>query len=140
MRGTQVKNYWLVCPSFLGYNSLLNSERATMNNRILEIAHQVLPREDDLIEADHKEYAYFFSSHELQQFAELIVRECADIATNRYQRLMDGGKAIKQHFGVEEQEKVVSKPKCSVCGTTENVKYVGGHQPYLCDSEDCIPF
>jgi hypothetical protein len=74
------------------------------------------------------------------KLAELIVRECADIATNRYQRLMDGGKAVKQHFGVEEQEKVVPKPKCSVCGTTENVKYMGGHQPYLCDSEDCIPF
>ena len=38
----------------------------------------------------------------IEKFAELIVRECADIATNRYQRLMDGGKAIKQHFGVEE--------------------------------------
>jgi hypothetical protein len=37
----------------------------------------------------------------IEKFAELIVRECADIATNRYQRLMDGGKAIKQHFGVE---------------------------------------
>ena len=36
------------------------------------------------------------------KFAELIVKECADIATNRYQRLMDGGKAIKEHFGVEE--------------------------------------
>ena len=47
---------------------------------------------------------------------------------------------IKQHFGVEEQQKVAPKPKCSVCGTTENVKYMGGYQPYLCDSEDCIPF
>ncbi len=37
----------------------------------------------------------------IEEFAELIVKECADIATNRYQRLMDGGKAIKQHFGVE---------------------------------------
>jgi hypothetical protein len=91
-----------VCPSFLGYNSLLNSERATMNNRILEIAHQVLPRETEFHQGDPKEYAYFFASHELQQFAELLIRECADIATNRYQRLMDGGKAIKQHFGVEE--------------------------------------
>ena len=39
---------------------------------------------------------------EIEKFAELIVKECADIATNRYQRLMDGGKAIKEHFGVEE--------------------------------------
>jgi hypothetical protein len=44
---------------------------------------------------------------------------------------------IKKHFGVEEQEKVV--PKCSVCGTTEKVKYLGGYQSYLCDSVDCIP-
>ena len=37
----------------------------------------------------------------IEKFAELIVKKCADIATNRYQRLMDGGKAIKEHFGVE---------------------------------------
>ena len=37
----------------------------------------------------------------MTKFAELIVKKCADIATNRYQRLMDGGKAIKEHFGVE---------------------------------------
>ena len=50
------------------------------------------------------------------------------------------GDEIKEHFGVEEQEKVAPKPKCSVCGTTENVRYMGGYQPYLCDSVDCIPF
>ena len=33
-----------------------------------------------------------------------------------------------------------NKPRCSVCGTTENVKYVGGYQPYRCGSVDCIPF
>jgi hypothetical protein len=32
------------------------------------------------------------------------------------------------------------KPTCSVCGTTENVRWVGGYQPYLCNSQDCIPF
>lgn len=29
---------------------------------------------------------------------------------------------------------------CSVCGTTENVRWVGGSIPYLCDSLHCIPF
>ncbi len=81
-----------------------------------------------------------------EKFAELIVRECAYIVENSPWRLKRGYKAIdqailvKQHFGVEEQEKVVSKPRCSVCGTTKNVTYMGGYQPYLCDSEDCIPY
>jgi hypothetical protein len=43
---------------------------------------------------------------------------------------------IKEHF-----RKAAPKPKCSVCGTTENVRYTGGwKQPYLCNSIDCIPF
>jgi hypothetical protein len=46
-----------------------------MNNRIFELANQVLPREDHLIEGDPKVYAYFFSSQELVQFAELIIKE-----------------------------------------------------------------
>jgi hypothetical protein len=77
-----------------------------------------------------------------KKFAELIVKECAEVSENYAAGSMplSIAHAIKQHFGVEEQEKVVSKPKCSVCGTTENVKYVGGHQPYLCDSDDCIPY
>lgn len=33
------------------------------------------------------------------------------------------------------------QPKCCViCGTTENVKWVGGHQPYRCGSRNCVPF
>ena len=92
-----------------------------------------------------------------EQFAELIVKECIDkIETYRipvgnsaagemaceytYDALKEIRNEIKEHFGVEEQEKVAPKPKCSVCGTTENVRYMGGYQPYLCDSVDCIPF
>ena len=37
-----------------------------------------------------------------EKFAHLLIKKAADIATNRYQRLMDGGKAIKEHFGVSE--------------------------------------
>ena len=76
----------------------------------------------------------------LDLFAELIVRECANYITEYYPHSRYEAFYMKKHFGVEEQEKVAPKPKCSVCGTTENVKYMGGYQPYLCDSIDCIPF
>jgi len=110
-----------------------------MNERLKELVDKT----NDFMHTNYLnwlEAPSFYQSIWQEKFAELIIQECADIATNRYQRLMDGGKAIKQHFGVEEQEKVVPKLRCSVCGTTENVKYMGGHQPYLCDSEDCIPY
>ena len=76
-----------------------------------------------------------------RKFAELIIRECAD-CVDFYTSDGNGpaSDVILNHFGVEEQEKVAPKPKCSVCGTTENVRYMGGYQPYLCDSVDCIPF
>ncbi len=65
-----------------------------MNERIRELAKQagMWRQHYDLGEE---------SPSNLEEFAELLIEECADIATNRYQRLMDGGKAIKQHFGVE---------------------------------------
>ena len=94
-----------------------------------------------------------------QEAAELIVRECADLFVDRRYMVLnplepfadervrvmkahdkDTVKTIKKHFGIKEQQKVAPKPKCSVCGTTENVRYMGGYQPYLCDSVDCIPF
>ena len=80
--------------------------------------------------------------YNLEAYTESVIRECAKVYWN-----IDNGEqhseyvdALKKHFGVEEQQKVAPKPKCSVCGTTENVRYMGGHQPYLCDSVDCIPF
>ena len=45
--------------------------------------------------------------------------------------LFKGWLGFYERFGVQE---------CSVCGTTKNVKYVGGYQPYRCGSVDCIPF
>ena len=44
---------------------------------------------------------------------------------------------IKAYLSRQQERKVI---RCSICGTTENVKYVGGYQPYLCGSVDCIPF
>jgi hypothetical protein len=69
-----------------------------MNNRIFELANQVLPREDDLIEGDPKVYAYFFSSHELVQFAELIAKECIQFCGHPDSIRV---KSMKSHFGVE---------------------------------------
>ena len=76
-----------------------------MNARIRELYEQAhLVREypaDDPMRGGQSPTVYWGGEASAKKFAELIVKECADIATNRYQRLMDGGKAIKQHFGVE---------------------------------------
>jgi hypothetical protein len=69
-----------------------------MNDRIRELAEQAMWSKTDYSQENE---LYSFSRDELEKFTELIVQECADIATNRYQRLMDGGKAIKEHFGVK---------------------------------------
>jgi hypothetical protein len=66
-----------------------------MNERIAKLADQCRTEY-------HDGHGGFTEQFDEEKFAELIVKECADIATNRYQRLMDGGKAIKEHFGVEE--------------------------------------
>jgi len=31
-------------------------------------------------------------------------------------------------------------PVCGVCGTTKDVKWVGGSNPYKCPSPDCVSF
>jgi hypothetical protein len=111
-----------------------------MNERLKELVDKT----NDFMHTNYLnwlEAQSFYQSIWQEKFAELLIRECANRAswaqdTNE----ADIGGEVLKHFGVEEQEKVVSKPKCSVCGTTENVKYMGGHQPYLCDSEDCIPY
>ena len=50
-----------------------------MNKRIQELADQILPNEKEFHQGDPKEWGYFFSGEELEKFAELIVRECAQI-------------------------------------------------------------
>jgi len=41
---------------------------------------------------------------------------------------------------LEEVHQEHNKPRCCICKTTENVKYVGGYQAYRCPSPDCVPF
>lgn len=82
----------------------------------------------------------------IEGLAELIVRECASI----YSKIDNGNDHLgtadylealhRTFFGAGEHKTTKPQHKCSVCGTTENVTYMGGHQPYLCDSPGCIPF
>ena len=82
-----------------------------MNERIRELAEQAgLEFDDDL--ALESEPIYYTTQKDLEKFAELIVRECANAFETEvdtwkemspYQGSIkrQGTKAIKQHFGVE---------------------------------------
>jgi hypothetical protein len=72
-----------------------------MNERIRELAIEAGLKVESWMTNPPKPFQILGSTEQFEKLAELIVRECADIATNRYQRLMDGGKAIKEHFGVK---------------------------------------
>ena len=81
-----------------------------MNERIRELAEQAG------ISLSQKDYSYYWveSAEDIEKFAELIVKECADICYNR--DYTDGsayGEAIEEHFGVEgvddEKEAVVQR-------------------------------
>jgi hypothetical protein len=67
-------------------------ERSMMNERIQELMKQ------SMVEY---QFQHRFSP---EKFAELIVRECADLATRNQAEDMgwDIGEIIKEHFGVEE--------------------------------------
>ncbi len=74
-----------------------------MNERIKELAEQAGLEfdefDDDL--ALEPEPIYFITQKSLEKFAELIVKECADIATmNQYQSYTPGHYVLK-HFEVE---------------------------------------
>ncbi len=78
-----------------------------MNERIKELAEQARAE----VRADwakgnkipYPEAHYAFQRDNDQKFAELIVRECADICYNReYAYGSAYGEQIEKHFGVEE--------------------------------------
>jgi len=77
-----------------------------MNNRIKELAEQAgLEFDDDL--ALESEPIYYITQKELEKFAELIVRECAQIcfSESKGHDMAFGehcGIVIKEHFGVEQ--------------------------------------
>jgi hypothetical protein len=73
-----------------------------MNPRIRELAEQAF---FDAATSQPSDRMYTFSDHKMQQFAELIVRECIDLALVSSHRKDDMGAIIanniKKHFGVE---------------------------------------
>jgi len=73
-----------------------------MNERIKQLAEQAGALEVKSVLNIPK--ALSLNGAEIERFAELIIKECADYA-NWYQansRYTDIAKAIKEHFGVEE--------------------------------------
>ena len=61
-----------------------------MNERIRELADQILPNEKEFHQGDPKEWGYFFTGEELEKFAELIVRECIKAASDPGDRWIVG--------------------------------------------------
>ena len=70
-----------------------------MNEKIIKLAEQADITNTNLSDGN-------MSYNDLEKFAELIVKECAEIA-NDHNSEVEGvtlgvGRALKQHFGVEE--------------------------------------
>ena len=69
-----------------------------MNERIQELMVELKKTV-----STHRGDAVLIGYDEIEKFAELIVRECADICYNRdYTNGSAYGEAIEEHFGVEE--------------------------------------
>ena len=69
-----------------------------MNERIKELMVELKKTV-----STHRGDAVLIGYDEIEKFAELIVRECADICYNRdYTNGSAYGEAIEEHFGVEE--------------------------------------
>ena len=74
-----------------------------MNERIRELADQILPNEKEFHQGDPKEWGYFFSGEELEKFADLIVRECINVigeSRESRQTAMYYRHRIAEHFGI----------------------------------------
>ena len=67
------------------------------------VVHKGRMMNERIIELAEESYNEFYNIHiDLEQFAELIIRECAEVGDS-VDPLQDGGIArmIKQHFGIE---------------------------------------
>jgi hypothetical protein len=81
-----------------------------MNERIFDMAKELLPNQKEFFVGDPKDWGYFFSRDELEKFAELIIKECTkliehSIEDDEYWSRITGAEsimAIEEHFGVEE--------------------------------------
>ena len=70
-----------------------------MNDRIKELYEQSLIRE---MSKDHAGNPMLVIKQNPEKFAELIVRECADIATINQHQWHSAGSYVLKHFGVEK--------------------------------------
>ena len=70
-----------------------------MNERIKELAEQA---GFDIEEGGHIMLHHVYLTNRMEKFAELIVRECADIANTNDCNLSLNGDSIRMHLGVEE--------------------------------------
>jgi len=80
-----------------GFNSkrMMAREAETLNERIKELIKQATTIEE------HK-WGVSYDNFDKEKFAELIVKECADIATmNQFQYDAVGNYVLK-HFGIKE--------------------------------------
>lgn len=77
----------------------MNNPKATYSKGIVDSWSEETKQKYNLV---HTLRINGMTEEQFLKFTQALIKECADIATNRYQRLMDGGKAIKEHFGVEE--------------------------------------
>jgi hypothetical protein len=76
-----------------------------MNERIKELAEQAGIQEDlvDNLKDEVEVLTYIARPQDIQKFAELIVRECAEVAgCNGHVSGFSLGDLIKEHFGVRE--------------------------------------
>ena len=71
-----------------------------MNERIRELAEQAF---FDGTTSQPSDKMYTFSNHKMQQFAELIVQECGNIAFEHWALTHDSSpqEVILKHFGIE---------------------------------------
>lgn len=77
-----------------------------MNERILELAHQAGLKVESWMTNPPKPFQILGSTEQFELFAELIIRECAQIADDGYGSDHFGngiaGYQLLKHFGVEE--------------------------------------
>ena len=71
-----------------------------MNNKIKELAKDHLITSEYTESGSHECRKYEFHPEELDEFVQLIIRECADVAADH--DALDIYEEIREYFGIEE--------------------------------------
>ena len=101
-----------------------------MNERIKELIKQM-----DQAETPTGGGAFTLYDTDLEKFAELVVRECADIATIHQQNHAHDsiGRYVLEHFGIAEREDPVQDSNLHTCPYAEEIH---GDYESLCDCDE----